>query len=341
MNKFTTVSLVLLVLLAGIAFAGGSSEESDEFSVGVFVPGVVAGSPTYEAMVAGVQRAVDEGGGTVLVVEGGFNQGQWKDLVTEMAADGSYDVIITSNPAMPAIAAEVAESFPNQRFAILDGYLEGNPAIYAVKYNQWAQGFLIGHLAGLLTVGDMEGTNPDLRIGLLAGQDYPDMTLSILPGFQAGADRAAPGTTVDFRVLGNWYDAARASEMASAMMDAGADVILTIAGGGNQGVIDAIRARGGYVLWFDVDGYDAAPGIIAGSTEIAQERAAYELTRGAREGSIRYGSTDLVGVPGGWVRFVEENPLYLETVPAQIRAAQRAMIEAVEAGDIVMEAPLF
>ena len=41
----------------------------------VFVPNVVSGSPTYEQMVAGVERAVAEvPGASYKVVEAGFNQ---------------------------------------------------------------------------------------------------------------------------------------------------------------------------------------------------------------------------------------------------------------------------
>ncbi|HEB09960.1 MAG TPA: BMP family ABC transporter substrate-binding protein, partial [Spirochaetales bacterium] len=36
---------------------------------------------------------------------------------------------------------------------------------------------------------------------------------------------------MDFRVIGNWYDANKAADLANSMIDSGVDVIATIAGG--------------------------------------------------------------------------------------------------------------
>ena len=335
--------LVLIVSAIAIILGCGDDEpksESAPHSVAVFVPGVVAGSPTYEALVAGVESAAAERDGTtVKVVEGGFNQGEWIDGVTALAASGIYDTIITSNPAMPEICEQVALQFPNQKFIVLDGHLSGNESIHTIQYNQMEQSYLIGHLAGLISESTLPGANPDLKVGLIAGQEYPIMNGVIRVGFELGMQAVDPAMGLDFRVLGNWYDASRASELASIMYDSGVDVILAIAGGANQGVLSEARRRGTYVLWFDGNGYAEAPGVVLGSSALEQRRTAYEKILAAIDGSVPYGSAEVVGVADGYVTFIEDDPLYIEHVPEAIRSAQSALVKEITSGKLRLAMP--
>ena len=67
----------LLTVAEGTQEKGGEKEE-ESFNIAVFVPGVVAGSPLYEDLVSGTEKAADEYTTvSVKVIEGGFNQGEW------------------------------------------------------------------------------------------------------------------------------------------------------------------------------------------------------------------------------------------------------------------------
>lgn len=336
-------ALAALLLLTAPSLPGlGSRDAATEagFSIAVFVPGVVEGSPTYEMLVAGVQRAAAERPGTqVRVIEGGFNQAEWPQSITSLAATRDYDLIVTSNPSMPEIADEVSRSFPDQRFLVLDGYLSGNSSLYTVQFNQREQAFLSGYFAALVSSSRMEHSRPGLRAGLLAGQEYPIMNRVIRPAFELGLQSVDPSAVLDFRVLGNWYDAAAATELANSMIDSGADVILTISGGGNQGVISAARTKGAYVLWYDSSGYDEAPGIVIGSTRVKLDHAAYLRTLEAIDGILEFGSAEMLGVADGFVDFDTEHRLFERHIPQQVRSELAAMIARLREGDLQLEMP--
>lgn len=336
------VTIVLFAASSMPGFAAGEAEESaaDGYAIAVFVPGVVEGSPTYEMLVSGVERAVEESdAASVKVIEGGFNQATWQQGVTELAATGTYDLIVTSNPSMPEICDAVSRQFPDQRFLVLDGYLAGNPQIHTVLFNQREQAFLAGHFAGLVTQSEMEHANDAVRVGLLAGQEYPIMNQVILPGYELGLRSIAPEGSVDFRVLGNWYDAAKASEITNNMLSTGSDVILTIAGGAGQGVITATRENGGYALWYDSSGYDLAPGIVIGSSVVRLDEAAFQRTLAAIAGELEYGDADVLGVAEGYVDFDTEHRLYERHVPESIRAEQADLIGRMRSGEVSLEMP--
>lgn len=335
--------MLFLVCTVGATLwaAGGTETAAGTYRIGVFVPGVVDGSPTYEMMVNGVRAAAEEEGNTeVSVVEGGFNQATWEEGVMSMAASGRYDVIVTSNPSMPEIALAVAEAIPDIRFIVLDGFLEGHPRIHTVLFNQREQAYLSGFFAGLVTTSSMPKARPERRIGLLAGQEYPIMNEVILTGFREGAQAVDPGITVDFRVLGNWFDAGKAQEIATDMIGRGSDVILTIAGGGNQGVVSAARERNAYALWYDDTGYDEGPGVVVGSSLVRQDHASYESARAAIRGRIEWGTAIILGVADDAVGFDTDHPEFLKAVPPELAAEMEALLERLRRGELVLEMPV-
>ena len=338
--------LLFSVALIMQAFSSPGRERAtgadDGYTIAVFVPGVVAGSPTYEMLVTGVQRGAEERpGASVKVVEGGFNQGDWEGTVTALASSKEYDLIISSNPALPEICDKVSSQFPDQHFLVLDGYIETNERIHTVLYNQMEQAYLIGHMGGLVTTSTMPGANKDLKAGLIAGMEYPIMNRVIRVGFELGLKSVHEDISLDFRVVGNWYDAAKGAELAAGMFDSGTDVILTIAGGANQGVISEARKRGKYVLWFDSNGYSEAPGVVVGSSALNQEQMAYEKTLLAIDGSLAYGTSEIVGVKDGYVQFVEDDSHYTESVPGDIRSAQHALVQSMLDGKIEFTMPVY
>ncbi len=334
--------IAAVTIVFGLVVGAGGNEPPKSFDIGVFIPGVAAGSPLYEQLVSGAEKVASQNDNvTTKVIEGGFNQGDWEERITSMAATGEYEVILSSNPSIPFVALPVAESFPDQKFIILDAIIDSQPQMYTILYNQVEQAATLGYLAGLITKSDMPGATPELKLGLIAGQEYDAMMKMILPGFEAGARAADPRITVDFRVLGNWYDANKAADLANSMLDSGVDVILTICGGANQGVITAAKDRGRYIVYMDSEAYDLAPGTIVGCTELTQERAAMETLNSAIDGTLDWGTARIVDMKDGYVVFMDDNQLYTESVPQNIRNAMNVFLTDIKTGKRTFEVPKY
>jgi simple sugar transport system substrate-binding protein len=345
------VVFLLLVWIGGIkGFALGSADKSQKGSgdrerhpsIAVFIPGVMSGSPIYEMLAEGVKQAAAEksnaqGQVTVTVIEGGFNQAEWEGRITALAASARYDLIVSSNPSLPAIAASVSAKFPKQRFLLLDGALAGKPQIYTLRYKQREQAYMAGHIAALVAEEALQGENKAVRLGLVAGQEYPAMNEVILPAYREGAQQVDPKGTVDFRVVGNWFDAGKGAELAADMIRGGATVILSIAGGANEGVVQAAFEAGAKVVWFDTNGYGVRPGTVVGSAVVYQDKAAYEQTIRFLEGRLPFGKAEQLGVAEGYVDFIEADPDYQASVSAPVREKQRILIEQIRSGVLRLE----
>jgi simple sugar transport system substrate-binding protein len=294
----------------------------------------MSGSPIYEMLAAGVNRAAAEQPDvTVTVIEGGFNQAEWEKRITALAASGIYGLIVSSNPSLPAIAQSVSVKFPEQQFLLLDGEVMGNPRIYSLRYNQREQAFMAGHIAALVTLG-MPAGEAARRVGLVAGQEYPAMNDIILPGYLAGARSVDPSFTVDFRVVGNWFDAGAGASLAADMIRGGVAVILCIAGGANEGVVQAAFEAGAKAVWFDTNGYGIRPGTVVGSSVLHQDKAAYEQTKRYLEGTLPFGRAEMVGVSDGFVDFVEDDPRYAGAVSPEIRSKQAELVGRIRSGEL-------
>jgi simple sugar transport system substrate-binding protein len=322
--------------------------EAREISIGVFIPGVMSGSPVYEMLAQGVRDAVEKHNGDtarngsqveVTVIEGGYNQAEWESKVTAIAASGSYDLIVSSNPSLPDIVATVSANFPNQYFLLLDGKLEGNPHVYTLRYNQREQAYMAGYMAALVSEAAFSVTeaSPTRRVGLVAAQEYPVMNNTILPGFLEGARAVNPQYTVDFRIVGNWYDASKAAELAADMIQGGVRVLLCIAGGANEGVVQAASQSGAKVIWFDTNGYSIRPGTVVGSSVLYQDLAAYNQVLRYLDGELPFGAAETAGLNDGYVDFIQDDPVYLETVAPELREKQKDMINRIKTGELVLK----
>ncbi|MDC7221406.1 MAG: BMP family ABC transporter substrate-binding protein [Spirochaetales bacterium] len=320
-NSFSKKVLWLFLTLVALMSLSCRKDEvsSSAYTIAVFVPGVLEGSPTYEQMDRGVRKAAEEKGVPVITVEAGFNQGEWKDKLSALAAEGNYSLIVSSNPALSALCREVKEVFPAQQFLVLDGENKADDSQAVFAYNHKEQAFLAGVLAARASLSSLDNLSGEYKLGLIAGQTYPDMEKSIIPGYTMGMKSVDPRFELDFRVVGNWYDAAKASELADSMFRSGVDVILPIAGGANQGVVSEAKQKGKYVVWFDSAGTEQAPGVVLGSAIVRQEKAAEEMVLGLIEGTIEQGDLRMGDIISGYVLLDREEEGYLKHVPAEVQ----------------------
>jgi simple sugar transport system substrate-binding protein len=334
----------MALLAMGRAFALGNREsgagKGEDFSVLVYITGVVAGSPPYELLVEGAQAfAASRPGVTVKVYEAGFNQAEWEEQLTSLTAGGEYDLVLGSNPSLPEICANVGKKFPGQKFIITDAEYYDNPQISTYLYNQYEQSLCLGYLAGLVTTGSMAHANKTKKIGFIAAQEYPILNKHIVPGFLDGARLADPAIELDLRVIGNWFDANKAAELAGGMIDAGVDVFASIAGGAAQGLIRTAAGRGAYIVWYNTNEYKQAPGIIVGCGFMGQKKLTEEILADAVAGKIAYGSSRTVGIREGYLDFIGDDPDYIASVPQDIRDKFGVFMDEVRAGRISYTVP--
>jgi simple sugar transport system substrate-binding protein len=341
--RAVAIMMVIGLMVASPLAAGGQAEaESADggLSVLVYITGVRAGSPPYQALASGAEEfAAQNDQVTVKVYEAGFNQAEWEEQLTSLVATGEYDIVLGSNPSLPEICANVGEKFPEQQFIITDAQLSGNPQIATYLYNQYEQSLYLGYLAGLVTVSDMEHANAAKKIGFLAAQEYPLLNKQLVPGFIDGARMVDSDISLDFRVVGSWNDANKAAELSSSMIDADVDVFASIAGGASQGLFKTAQEKGAYIVFHNTDVYESAPGYVLGCGVMEQKKLVKEILADYLSDQIDFGSAQAVGVQNGYLGFLSDHEAYKTYVPEDIRSEFDAFFEELKSGNIEYTVP--
>lgn len=190
----------------------------------------------------GVLQAEEE-----LGIEGRFlesqSQADYVNNITEFAEQG-YDLIITVGFLLADATAEMAEVYPDQKFAIVDfAYDPCIENVEGIVFNANEGAFLGGYLAA----GMAEMLDPDdPRVGWVFGMEIPPVKVFEI-GFtnglayynqQKGADVQISGTYV-----GDFEAPDQGKAAANSLLDEGVDVLFGAGGKTGNGALVAVRER--------------------------------------------------------------------------------------------------
>ncbi len=259
MKKF--LSLVTIALL-GVMVVSAIGLAEGQFAVVLDVGG--RGDLSFNDMgFLGAEAAAAE-----------FNM-EWIELQSTTAADygpnlrnlartEEYDLIIGVGYLFTDAMIEVAAEFPDQKFAIIDGYIVETPNVMSIVYAEYQPAALIGALAA------MAGAYHDYEAaGVVLG-----MEISVLYKFEAGfrfgmtwglnkyAEETGTAATVNFLYdyTGSFDDIALGKTSSEAMLAQGAVGIFNVAGplglGDHEAVAEAHLNAGttyGPPYYFGVD----------------------------------------------------------------------------------------
>ena len=261
---------------------------------------------------AGVQRAVEELGAEVDVVEPAAI-GDFEGLLREFAMAGKHEVILAIGFLQTEALAIVAPEFPDQKFIIVDGVVE-EPNVTALVFRENEGSFLVGVLAGMMTDTG--------RVGFIGGMDVP-IIHRFEAGFVAGAKWANPDVVVDVTYAGTFKDPAIGKEHAIAHFGRGVDIVFPAAGATALGVFEAAAEFDKLAIGVDVDQAHLAPDYIVASMIKGIDVAAYHAILDALKGVLEPGIDEFglaEGVPG--ICFLEIDHVRTSTVPlpAEVRA---------------------
>lgn len=166
-------------------------------------------------------------------------------------ADSDHDPVIGVGSAYTAAVQKVAAEYPDLKFAVVDGFAEGDNVTNLV-FTPEQGGYLVGMAAGLKTE-----TN---KLGFVGGLKDPVID-TFAAGFVAGAESVNPDVTIDFKYLSDAFDAKAFKNIpggrtaATALYDGGADIVFQVAGESGNGVFEAADTADKWAIGVDADQY--------------------------------------------------------------------------------------
>jgi len=236
-------------------------------------------------------------------------------------ADRGVEHLITLGFANTDAVKTVASEYPDVKFTIIDGYIDGMANVRSVLFAEQEAGFLAGYAAGLKTESG--------KVGTIGGMDIPPVR-KFMCGFAAGAKASNPDVTVSSGYLSDTPDGFRNTEAgqasAAGMFSAGVDVIFAPAGRSAEGVAKAAEAAGAYAIMVDTNQNGFIPGTVLTSATKRVDEAVYATWKAAADGTWEGGVVTMNAADNGVDWAVDEhNEKVVAGIKAQVEGAKAAL----------------
>ncbi len=216
------------------AAAAAETAESKDYKVAMICDSSVSdggwGASCYQAM---VDAAADCGWETVYTDN--VANADYSTVMTDYAELG-YDLIFAPGNQYTDAVKQVAEEYPDIKFALLNGTVETDN-IVSILPDAKQIGYMAGALAGLMSKTG--------NIGFIGGMEL-DTTKAKLECYEKAAQKVSPDIKVSSAYAGSFSDTAKGKEIASSMISTyDVDVMFGDASAVDTGAREALAATEG------------------------------------------------------------------------------------------------
>ena len=185
-------------------------------------------------------------------------------------------------------------------------------------------GYLAGYVAAQVTQSNMPNANPEKKVGVIVGVNFPGLNEYIGSFCQVCAEE---GVEVYIDYAGDFIPdfAPAVAEKAKAMYEDGVDVIWQVAGSAGSGVFTAAKEAGRYSFGVDCDQTktvsDSAEAATIVTSFYADYAAAIDATfASVLDGSFHGGTYPLVGLAEGFIGYAH-NDQFVAMAPQSVQDA--------------------
>ncbi len=271
----------------------------------------------------GAERASKEFGLSLKEVQSKSEQDYLPNLRT-LARSKKCTVIIAVGFLMTDAVKKVADEFPDQLFAIIDGYIPDKPNVLSILFKEHEGSALAGALAAMATHYFIDKGMDFKADGVVLGMEIPP-----LYKFEAGyywgirygekiyeehEGKKVQPLKILYTYTGSFNDPAKGKQATEAQLAQGAAVIFNVAGATGLGIFEAVAEYGHrqgktmgppFAIGVDSDQDWIKPGFILASMMKRVDVGTYTAVRKALEyksGEIKkYGGVLVLGLKEGGV----------------------------------------
>jgi basic membrane protein A and related proteins len=237
--------------VGGSASAPGSAAVSPTGLKAIYVSTEPIGvNPFLQLIAKGLQDGGTQCGVETKVVESADTTALADNL--QAAVDDGYDLIVANSFDSVDAVTKLSKEHPNQKFALVDTSIEGNPNVRGLVFNEHEGSYLLGAIFGLLASGQYEGYPKSDRIGAVGAVDQPFIRRWYV-GFAEGVKKVDPSATLDLGWATGFNDPATSKELALAQNQKGAKYIFAFSAAGNTGIFEAAKEKNFFTSGVDTD----------------------------------------------------------------------------------------
>jgi basic membrane protein A len=203
-------------------------------------------------------------------------------------AQKGFDLVIAIGVSQVDALRKVAQKFPNQHFAIIDGEVDA-PNVRSLLFEEHEGAYLVGAIAALVSTSG--------KVGFIGGMDIP-----LIRRFELGYASGAKAINSKIKVISNfvgvtgdaWNNPTKAKELAVSQYESGVDIVFSAAGASGSGLFDAAEEKKKFAIGVDSNQNWVKPGYVLTSMVKKVDEAIVATCKETAEGkftggTIRYG----------------------------------------------------
>ena len=248
MKKVIAVALASAMALSmtPAVFAAEDVDLTDK-KICLILPGSIDDQGWNATNNAGALAAMEELGVTIDVIES-VPAEEYESTFVEYGEKG-YDLIMSAGSQFDEAATSVAADYPDSIYCVINGQQSESENQCPVFPKEYEGSYLAGIVAGYATENG--------QFAVMGGQSNDPM-VKLMDTYEAMAmitatERGIEGASVSRSFVDSWTDIAATKDMASSMIDAGADTVFCYSNEGTSGAIQAAEEAGKTFIGFSAD----------------------------------------------------------------------------------------
>ncbi len=257
--------------------------------VGFIASGSAVDDDSFNGMtVSGLRKLQRRFDLKIEVRSGGYSYDTFEKQVQDLVAGNAKIIVINSSNNHERILNYISR-YPKIHFIMNDARISGYDNISSIAYGQRMGSCLVGALCAWQTKTG--------KVGFIGGNEHP-VIKDFLCGFREGVRLAGKDVEIDVQYIRGgvteqgFEDPRQANAIALQMYSSGVDIIYSVAGLSGNGVIQAARKTGNYVVGVDSDQDHMAKGTILTSMMKRLDVAVYNEVLSVLEGHFVPGTKE-------------------------------------------------
>lgn len=272
-----------LLSSAAVAMAGETETEAPvyadyaEVKVALVLPGSANDKGWNQEAYEGLEKMKEEGFTTSCSENVAASD---YETVYRGYADQGFQIVIGHGTEFEDTAEAVAEDYPDTTFVVTSSDIYQEPNVCSLQNLNNEQGFIAGVVAALATTSK--------KVAAIGGMEIPSIQ-SYIMGFEQGVAYADDSVEAMTAFTGDFNDATKVKEQATAFIQQGADIVSQDADEAGLGLFEAIKDTpdGTYAIGAVKDQYEECPGkVLTSATNAIGDAMVVAAETYAKEGKL-------------------------------------------------------
>ena len=248
------MAALLIVGVLGLLMVSGAAKSPGDYKIVLILPGPINDQSWNAANYSGLVACNKDLGTHMEYVEN-VQPSDFESTFRNYGERG-YDLVMAAGTQFDDAAKRVAASYPHTTYCVVNGQIAAPPNLCPVLPKEYEGSYLAGIIAGFTTKTG--------KIGIAGG--FPNkLMIRLLNTYEYGARIGDPTVQAIRSYANSWSNVALGKQMASSMIDKGADVLFFYANQVGLGAIQACKEKGAKFIGFASDQNSVAPGTVVAS----------------------------------------------------------------------------